>query len=131
MMILDHLNPRHIKAEEEDKTEVIVKGVIRIGTDEIKAQIVGIKGSLGKMGIDWDLSQVTEGTIFEIVLEDTVDKIAKGSIEIIIIGIVVTIEAGIGPDRDHSQKTISVIELEVQVIVDWGQHPEPVLIEIG
>ena len=29
----DHLNPRYIKAEEEDKTEVIGKGTIRIGTD--------------------------------------------------------------------------------------------------
>ena len=25
--------PRYIKAEEEDKTEVIAKGIIRIGTD--------------------------------------------------------------------------------------------------
>ena len=32
-MILDHLNPRYIKAEEEDKMEVIVKRMIRIGTD--------------------------------------------------------------------------------------------------
>ena len=64
------------------------------------------------------MSQVTEGTIFEIILEDTVDKIAEGSIEMIIIGQLVTIEAEIGPERDRSQETIAVIELEVQVILD-------------
>ena len=58
-MILDHLNPKYIKAEEEDKSEVIVKGIIRIGTDWIKGQIVGIKDSLGKIGIDPNLRQVT------------------------------------------------------------------------
>ena len=41
------------------------------------------------------------------------DKIAVGSIEMIIIGVVVIIEAGIGLERDHSQETIVVIELEV------------------
>ena len=30
-MIIDHLNPRYVKAEEEGKTEFIVKGIIRIG----------------------------------------------------------------------------------------------------
>ena len=77
------------------------------------------------------MSQVIEGTIFEAILEDTIDKIAEGSIEMIIIGIVVTIKAGIGPERDHSQETITVIELEVQAIVGQGQDPEPILIRIG
>ena len=36
----------------------------------------------------------------------------------IILGIVIIIEAGIGLERDHSQETIAVIEIEVQVIVD-------------
>ena len=39
------------------------------------------------------------------------DKIAEGSIEMIIIGVMVTIEVEIGQERDHSQETIVVIEL--------------------
>ena len=77
------------------------------------------------------MSRDIEGTIFEIMLEDTVDKIAEVSIEVITIGIVVIIEAGIGLERDHSQETIVVTKLEVQAVVDQGQDPEPVLIGIG
>ena len=36
----------------------------------------------------------------------------------IIIEIVAIIEVGIGPERDHSQETIAVTELEVQATVD-------------
>ena len=63
------------------------------------------------------MSKVIEGTIFENILEDTVDKIAEGSIEVITIGIVVIIETGIGLERDHSQETIVETELEVQGVV--------------
>ena len=49
----------------------------------------------------------------------------------IITGVVAIIEVGIGQDRDHSQETIAVTELEVQAIVDRGQDPEPVVIGIG
>ena len=59
------------------------------------------------------MSKVIGGTLFEIILEGTVDKIAEGSIEMIIIGVVVITEAGIGLERDHSQETIAVTELEV------------------
>ena len=45
------------------------------------------------------------------------DKIAEGSIEMIIIGMMVTIEVGIDQERDHSQENIVVIELEVQATV--------------
>ena len=77
------------------------------------------------------MSKVTEGTIFGITLEDTVDRIADGSIEMTIIEIETIIEVEIGPERDHSQETIVVTELEVQIIVDQGQDLEPVLIGIG
>ena len=79
------------------------------------------------------MSQVTEGTLFEIVLEDTVDKIAEESIEMIIIGIVGGYNRGRdrSRERDHSQETIVVIELEVQAIADQGWDPEPILIRIG
>ena len=77
------------------------------------------------------MSKVTEGTIFGITLEDTVGRIAEGSIKMIIIKIVAIIEIGLGPERDHSQETIVATDLEVQTIVDRGQDPKPVLIEIG
>ena len=64
------------------------------------------------------MSKVVEGTIFENILEDTVDKIPEGSIEVITIGIVVIIEAGIGLERGNSQETIVATELEVQAVVD-------------
>ena len=77
------------------------------------------------------MSKVIERTIFWITLEDTVDKIVEGSIKMVNIEIVSIIEVGIGPERDHSQETIVVTELEVQAIVVQGQDPESVLIEIG
>ena len=46
------------------------------------------------------MSKVIEGTIFRIILEDTVDKIAEGSIKLIIIEIVAIIEVRIGPERE-------------------------------
>ena len=64
------------------------------------------------------MSKVIEGVISEIIPEDTVDKIAEESIEIIIIEIVVIAEAGIGLERDHFQEIMVVIKLEVQAIVD-------------
>ena len=64
-----------------------------------------------------DLSRIIEGTIFEIVLGDMEDEIAEGSIQMIIIGVMVTIEVGIDQERDHSQETLVVIELEVQATV--------------
>ena len=74
----------------------------------MNGEIAGIEDNLDKIEVDPDLSQ--EGTILEIVLEDMVDKIAEGSIKMIIIGVMVIIEVGIGLERDHSQETIMVIE---------------------
>ena len=68
----------------------------------MNGQIAGMEDSLSRIEINPDLSQVIEGTIFEIILEDTIDKIAEDSIEMIILGIVIKIEAGIGLERDHS-----------------------------
>ena len=41
------------------------------------------------------------------------DKTAEGSIEMIIIGMMVTTEVGIDQERGCSQEVIAVIELEV------------------
>ena len=59
------------------------------------------------------------------------DKMAEGSMEVIMIGTMVTIGVLTDQERDHSQETIAVIELEVQATVGHGQDPEPVLIGIG
>ena len=64
------------------------------------------------------MCKVIEGTIFRVTLEDTADKIAEESTEMIIIEIVAMIEMGIGPERDCSQENIAVTELEVQAVVD-------------
>ena len=40
------------------------------------------------------------------------------------------IELGIGLERDHSQESLVVIDLEVQAVVDQGQDPEQVPIGI-
>ena len=121
----DHLNPRYTDVEKEDKTEVMVRGIIKIGTGQ-KVWIY----NLGKIEVNPDLSKVIEGTLFEIILEDTVDKIVEGNKEMVIKGVVVIIELGLGPGGEHFQETILVVELEVQEIVDQGQEPEPILIGI-
>ena len=64
------------------------------------------------------MSKIIEGVVSRIIPEDTLDKIVGENIEIIIIGIVVIAEVGIGLERDHFQGLMVVIELEVQAIVD-------------
>ena len=77
------------------------------------------------------MSRVIKEAVSKIILEDTIDKAAERSTGVIITGAMAIIEVGIGLERDHSQEIIAVTELEVQVIVDQGQDPEPVLIGIG
>ena len=60
-----------------------------------------------------------------------VDKTAERSIEIITIDVMITIEVGIDQEKGHSQEFTVAIELEVHVIVDLGQDPEPVPIGTG
>ena len=89
-----------------------------------------IEDSLDETDVGPDLSKALEETISEIMLKNIIDKIAEGSIEMIITGVMAIIQVGIGPVKDHSQNTIAVTELEVKAIVDQGQDPEPVLIGI-
>ena len=58
------------------------------------------------------------------------DKIAEGSIEMTVIGMMVTMEVGIDQERGHSQEVIVVTELEMQATVGLGQDLELVLIGI-
>ena len=47
------------------------------------------------------------------------------------IGMMIIIEVGIDQEKRHSQETMVIIGIEVQVIVDQDQGLELVLIEIG
>ena len=54
------------------------------------------------------------------------DKTAEENIEIIVIGMIVMTEVGIGLEKGHFPEIIAVIELGVQAIVDQGQDLEQV-----
>ena len=58
----------------------------------------------------------------------TEDKIVEEDIEII--GTMIVIEAGIGPEKEYSPGIMVTIGIEVPVIVDQGQDLELILIEI-
>ena len=117
----DHLSHKHIK--EEDKIGILIKETIRTETGQTIGQIVEIENSLET---DPGLSRIIEEVIFKITLGDMVDRIAERNTEIITIDVMITIEVGIDQDKDHSQGVTAAIELEVQVVVDLGQDPEPV-----
>ena len=70
-----------------------------------------------------------ETTISERTLEDMEDKIVDEKTEIT--GAMIMIEVGIGQEKGHSQETMVIRGIEVQVIVDQVQGLELVLIEIG
>ena len=113
-------NPKYIKAEV--RIGPIIKEVIR---KEVVGQIVETDDSMGII----DLDKTIETTIFKGTLEDMEDKIVEENIGII--GAMIIIEAGIGPEKEYSQEGIMVtIGIEVPVIVDQGQNLELVLIEI-
>ena len=127
----DNSSPRYIKAEVEVRTETKAKEIIKIGIGQTTDQIVEIEDSSGKTEVDIYLSRVIEEVVFQIIPEDTVDKLVEESIGIIVIEMMATIKAGIGPEKDHFQEIMAVTELEVQTIVDQGQDSELVPIGIG
>ena len=88
-------------------------------------QIVETEGSMGIIYLD----KTIETTIFKGMLEDMEDKIVEEHVWII--GAMVIIEVGIGPEKEYSQGIIVTIGIEVPVIVDQDQDLELVLIEIG
>ena len=124
----DHLSHKYIKEEEEDKIGILVRETIRTETDQTIGQIIEIEDSL-ETGPG--LSRITEETILEVTLGDIIDKIAEGNIETTVIYKMITLEVGICQEKGHSQGVTAAIELEVQVLVDLGQDPEPVPIGIG
>ena len=77
--------------------------------------------------IDPDFSKTTEGTIFKKMLGHMEDKTVEENTQII--GMMATIEVGIDQEKDHSQKIMAIIGIEVQVIADQDQDLELVLIE--
>ena len=67
---------------------------------------------------------------FERTLEDMEDKIVEENTGIT--GVMIIIEVGIDQEKGHSQGTMAIIGIEVQVIVDQvDQGLELALIEIG
>ena len=79
--------------------------------------------------IDTYSSKTIETTIFERTLEDMEDKIVEENLGIT--DVMIIIEVGIDQGRGHSQETMAIIGIEVQVIVDKGQGLELALIEVG
>ena len=79
--------------------------------------------------IDTDSSKTIETTIFERTLEDMEDKIVEENTGIT--GVTIIIEVGTDQGRGHSQETMAIIGIDVQVIVDQDQGLELALIEIG
>ena len=51
--------------------------------------------------------------MFKIILGVMGDRTAEGSIEVIIIDVMVTIEVGVDQERGHSQEVMMVIKIEV------------------
>ena len=79
--------------------------------------------------IDTDSSKAIKTTIFERTIEDMEDKIVEENTGIT--GVMIIIEVGIDQEREHSQETMAIIGIGVQVIVDQDQGLELALIEIG
>ena len=78
---------------------------------------------------DTDSSKTIGITIFERTLEDMEDKIVEENTGIT--SMMIIIEVGIDQGRGHSQGTMAITGIEVQVIVDQHQGLELALIEIG
>ena len=93
----DPLNPKYIRVEV--RIGLIIRGVIRTG------QIVGTADNVQTVGPD----KTIETVIFEEALEAMVDKIIEEAIEMM--DIMITIEAGIGQEKEHSQEIIVVAEI--------------------
>ena len=66
--------------------------------------------------IDLDSNKTIETTISERTLEDMEDKIVEENPGII--DAMIIIEVGTDQGREHSQETLIIIGIEVQVIVD-------------
>ena len=121
----DHLSPTYTKAEEEDKTEVVVREIIRIETDWMLGLVVEIEDSLE---VDPRFEQNYRGNSFwnndrgygrqnsrREYKNDRCDGYNRDQGQ---------------TKRESSQEVIAIIELEVQAVVDLDQDPEPVLIDI-
>ena len=111
------LNPKYTRVEV--RIDLIIREVITTG------QIVGTGENLQIIGPD----RTIEIAIFEETLEGIIDKIIEVVIEMI--GIMITIAAGVDQEKGHLQEIIVVAEIEVQVTVDQGQDLELVQIGIG
>ena len=79
--------------------------------------------------IDTDSNKTIETAILKRTLEDMEDKIVEENTGIT--GMMIIIEVGIDQEKGHSQGTMAIIGIEVQVIVDQDQGLELTLIVKG
>ena len=117
-------NHKSTKVEAGDRTEIIIRGTIRIGTDQITDHTVVTEDNTDKKEVGLDTNKI----IGEETWGAMVDKIVEVSINTII-EMTVMIEAGTGLERGHFPEAIIAIETEVQVIAGPGQDPEQAQIE--
>ena len=121
-----HLNPKYIKTEVEVKREDTTGEITRIGIDQTIDSVVEIEVNSNKVEVDVDFSKVIGEIIIgkiQVIMED---KAAEESIEVTVIEMIVMIEVGTGLEKGHFPGTMTVIELEVQAIVDYSQDLEQV-----
>ena len=66
------------------------------------------------------MSKVIGEIIIGKIQEIMEDKAVEESIEVIIIEVITMVEVGIGLEKGHFPETMTIIEIEVQAIVDQG-----------
>ena len=122
---VDSSNHTFIKTEAEVRTEITIRRTIRTGID----QTVVTEDNTDKIMIGIDMNKIIGEGILEEMWGTTLDKTVEESMEAIIEMTVMT-EAGTGLDKGHFRETIAtIIEIEIQAIVDPGQDQEQEWIE--
>ena len=119
----DNLNHKSIREEVEVRTEITIKEIIRVDTDQITVQIAETGDNIEKTEAGLGMNKILGEVILEETLEIMVDKTVEENIETAIEMTVMT-EAGTSLERGHFPEIMAIIELEVQARVDPGQDPE-------
>ena len=125
---IDNSNPKSIRVEVEVKTEIRIRETIKTGTDKMTDLTAETEDNTDKTEVVFDTNKIIEEIILEEMLEIMVDKIVEENIETAI-EMRVMIEAGTDLEKGCFPEIMTIIELEVQAIVDAGQDPE--LAQIG
>ena len=117
MKLIGHSNLRYIKANKEDRVEIIMahtimaEGTIKIGTDQTVR--IGEFNLTGKVEVDQCMNKIIGEEILEAIqghIKILEDRIAEENIELII-GMKITAEreVGVGLEKGHFQEIIVII----------------------